>query len=244
LRQDINLVINSLEVLVHKQSFTPKESLGDVRFFGLHPQMNKLMPKVIRRIRDEAPNMTVSIDTTAQRHFESLNTGDVHFVLSSHKPANSEQSLYQMKLADRDFKLVMNRDHPLAQQDITPEKLLSCDFGQISLQGEKTLSFEHKFIELGLVDKKNRLSIPIHVSHFSSVANIAAETNTIFHIPTSYAEEICANGRLIAKPVPTELRLDFAGVYLFWHKRFHEDPMCQWVRSIFKELYGDNPTVA
>ncbi|GEM78893.1 LysR family transcriptional regulator [Vibrio superstes] len=244
LRADINLVINSLEVLAHKQSFSPKDNEATVRFFGLHPQMNTLMPKVIKRIRETAPKMTVSIDTSAQRHFESLNAGDVHFVLSSHQPSNSEQSLYKMKLADRDFRLVMNKEHPLANKDITPEMLLKAQFGQISLQGEKTLSFEHKFVELGLVDKKNRLSIPIQVSHFSSVANIAAETDTVFHVPTSYAQDICSDERLIGKPVPKELQLDFEAVYLFWHKRFHEDPMCQWVRSIFKELYSDNPTVA
>ncbi|KHT64019.1 LysR family transcriptional regulator [Photobacterium gaetbulicola] len=244
IKQDINLVINSLEMLVHKQSFEPLNDTSTVRFFGLQPQVNTLMPSVINAIRQRAPHMVVSVDTTAQRHFEALISGDVHFVLSSHQPEYSDQNLYRMAVASRDFKLLMGREHPLANKTLTAEKLLNSHFGQISLQGEKTLSFEHKFIELGLVDKKNRLSIPVQLSDFSSAPNIAAATDIIFHLPTPYALEACRDERLTVKEVPAELQLHFESVYLYWHKRFHDDPMCEWIREIFKELFTADHTTA
>ncbi|ASW82373.1 LysR family transcriptional regulator [Vibrio anguillarum] len=242
IKQDINLVINSLEVLVNKQSFTPQTTTSTVRFFGLQPQINTLMPTVISEIRRQAPKMTISIDITAKRHFEALIAGDVHFVLSAHQPPSSDQNLYRMTVAKREFKLLMSREHLLAEQTLSADKLLHCCFGQISLQGEKTLSFEHKFIELGLVDKKNRLSVPVLLSHFSSAANIAATSDIIFHLPAAYADEACLDSRLITREVPSELRLEFTSVYLYWHKRFHDDAMCEWVRSIFKQYYVEDHT--
>jgi DNA-binding transcriptional LysR family regulator len=244
IKADINTVINSLEILVHKQAFEPKQDSSVVRFFGLLPQINTLMPSIVSDIREQAPNMVVSIDTTAQRHFDALVAGDVHFVLSSHQPPTSDQNLYRMLVAKREFQLLMNRNHPLAKMTLSAKNLLSCHFGQISLQGEQTLSFEHKFIELGLVDRKNRLSIPVKLSHFSSAASIAAESDVIFHLPTPFAQEAARDERLVVREVPEELKLDFQSVYLYWHKRFHEDSMCEWVREIFKKQYGDAQTIA
>ncbi|MGO2496400.1 MAG: LysR family transcriptional regulator [Vibrio litoralis] len=237
IKHDINSVITSVETLAHKQSFEPKTVRSIVKIYGLLPQINTLMPKVISRIRHEAPNLVVSLDSVPKRHFDELVSGDVHFVLSSHQPPSSEQNLYRMVVAKRTFRLLMNRNHPMAQEDLTPEKLAKCDFGQISLQGEKKLSFEHKFEELGLASRTKRLSAPIQISNFSSASSIAAETDIIFHLPTPFAESACQDPRLITREVPKPLQISFQEVYLYWHKRFNDDPMCEWVRSLFKEIY-------
>lgn len=240
IKLDISALIISLEKLSHKNSFEPEKVEGTVRFYGLQPQVNTMMPKLVAAIRERAPNLVVSIDTTPKRHFEELVSGDVHFSLSSHEPPTSEQNIYRKVVAKRDFRLLMSRNHPLANEALTAEKLRDCHFGQISLQGEKTLSFEHKFIELGLADKKQRLSAPVQLTNFTSAPSIAAETDIIFHLPTPFAEAACQDERLITREVPEPLRLDFSQVYLYWHKRFHDDPMCIWIRELFNELFEDN----
>ncbi len=239
IKLDIASLIISLEKLSHKSSFEPEKVVGTVRFYGLQPQINTLMPKFVAAIRERAPNLIVSIDTTPKRHFEELVSGDIHFSLSSHEPPTSEQNIYRKIIAKRDFRLLMSRNHPLANQMLTAEKLRDYHFGQISLQGEKTLSFEHKFIELGLADKKQRLSVPVQLTNFTSAPSIAAETDIIFHLPTPFAEAACQDKRLVTREVPEPLRLGFSHVYLYWHKRFHDDPMCIWIRDLFNELYGE-----
>ncbi|WP_153916501.1 LysR family transcriptional regulator [Shewanella sp. TC10] len=241
IKDDINTITINLEKLIHKQSFDPKTVSSTVKIYGLLPQINTLMPKVIARIRQEAPSLVVSIDSVPRRHFDALVEGDVHFALSSHQPPNAEQNIYRMILASRTFRLLMSRDHPLANEELTPEKLAEFHFGQTSLQGEKKLSFEHKYQELGLANKKHRLSAPVQVNNFGAAPSIAAETDIIFHLPTPFAEEACHDPRLITREVPEELHLSFQHVYLYWHKRFNDDPMCEWVREIFKSLYvGQN----
>lgn len=240
LKLDITSLIIGLEKLSHKNSFEPSKVEGSVRFYGLQAQLDALMPTVIAAIRERAPNLVVSVDTTPKRHFEELVLGDVHFSLSSHEPPTSEQNIYRKPIAKRDFRLLMKKSHPLASQELTAEKLRNCHFGQISLQGEKTLSFEHKFIELGLVDKKHRLSTPVQLTSFASAPSIAAASDIIFHVPTPFADAACLDERLIAREVPDPLKLDFSQVYLYWHKRFHDDPMCIWIRELFDELFDDS----
>ncbi|KKA46212.1 MULTISPECIES: LysR family transcriptional regulator [unclassified Salinivibrio] len=242
IKQDISSLIINLEKLSHKNSFEPEKVAGTVRFYGLQPQINTLMPDVVAAIRERAPNLIVSIDTSPQQHFEKLAAGDIHFSLSSHEPPTSEQSIHRKAVAQRDFRLLMNRNHPLANMTLTAENLSQCNFGQISLQGEKTLSLEHKFIELGLANKKRRLSTPIQITNFSSAPNIAAQTDIIFHLPTPFAQAACHDERLITREVPELLQLHFSKVYLCWHKRFHDDPMCVWIRELFDELFDSTTT--
>ncbi|MBR9876347.1 LysR family transcriptional regulator [Vibrio sp. J1-1] len=239
IKQDLTSVLTGLEKLMYGQSFVPEKSKGTIRFYGLVPQVMMLLPSVISRIREEAPNMIVDIDSIPKRHFDALITGDVHFVLSTASPPSSEQNLYRMKVASRDYRFLMSESHPLAHvEELTIDMLLECNFGQISLQGGKTLSIYHRFAELGVVDKNRRLSIPIQLSNFNAAPAIAEQTDVIFHLPTPFAEGACLGRQLITKTVPKEIRLDSESVYLYWHKRYHNDPMCSWVKSLFKEIYG------
>jgi len=237
IKQDLTPVITSLEKLINKQSFNPASNTGKVRFYGLQPQIETLLPKVIAQVRQKAPNMVISIDTIPKRHFDELIKGNVHFALSSHEPSISEQNIYRTIVAKRDFRLLMSKDHPLAEEQPTIDQLSQYSFGQVSLQGEKTLSIEKKYSFSMLKAKGAHLNVPLQLTNFNSAPSIAAETDIIFHLPTPFAQAACKDERLITKKVPAELQLDFEYVYLYWHKHFHDDPMCKWIRNIFKELY-------
>lgn len=244
LKKDLAEIVASLERLVHRQGFSPETVSSVVRFFGLQPQIDALMPAFIAKARNKAPNLVVSIDTAPKRHFESLIAGDIHFVISSHEPPTGEQNIHRMLVAKRDFRLLMSKSHPLAKKELTIESLLTSQFGQISLQGEKNISFEAKFRELGFLKGKQHLNVPVQLSNFNSASDIAACTDIIFHLPTRFAKAACRDERLCTKEIPKELQLDFQHVYLYWHKRFHEDPMCCWVRRTFKSLFDEEKTLA
>jgi DNA-binding transcriptional LysR family regulator len=241
IKQDLNSVLTGLEKLVHGDAFTPAESDSTVRFFGLVPQIAHLMPAVMRHIREQAPNMVVDIDSIPKRPFEPLLNGDVHFVLATQEPTASEQNLYRMLVTSRDYRLLMRNDHPLANKEITVDDMLNAHFGQISIQGDKRLSIESRFVELGLLSKERKLSVPVQLSNFNVAPDIAETTDIIFHLPTPFATKACLHRDLVCKRVPTPLRHPERDVHLYWHKRFHNDPMCRWIRDVFKDVYPQQP---
>jgi DNA-binding transcriptional LysR family regulator len=237
IKQDLNSLLSRLEKLVHGDTFNPADSESTVRFYGLVPQMAQLMPKVMECIRREAPSMVVDIDSIPKRPFEPLLSGDVHFVLATHEPTASEQNLYRMFITSRDYRLLMHQEHPLASKEITVEDMLNANFGQISIQGDKKLSIESRFKELGLINKERKLSVPVQLTNFNVAPDIAETTDLIFHLPTPFAKKACQHRNLVCKRVPEPLRHPEKDVYLYWHKRFHNDPMCRWIREIFKKAY-------
>ncbi|QIA65614.1 LysR family transcriptional regulator [Vibrio astriarenae] len=237
LKQDLDNILQGLEKFVNGDQFDPQQSDQTVRFFGLVPQVNWILPPLLKQIRRQAPNLIVDVDTIPKRHFDGLNDGSVHFVLSNLAPSNSDQNLYRMFLKSRDFRLLMSSDNPLAHEKLTPENLRYAHFGQISLQGGKNLSIEPRFRELGLLDKHEKLSTPVMLSNFNAAASVAEQTDLIFHLPTPFAEEVATSRALVTREVPDALKSPYQDTYLYWHKRFHSDPMCLWIRDLFRQIY-------
>jgi DNA-binding transcriptional LysR family regulator len=237
IKQELNSVLNGLDRLIHGEGFDPMQSTSTVRFFGLVPQISQFMPTIMNQIREQAPNMVVDIDSIPKRPFDPLLSGEVHFVLATQEPTASEQNLYRMFIASRDYRLLMRKDHPLADKEITIEDMVNADFGQISIEGDKKLSIESRFKEHGLIHKDKPLSKPLRLSNFNVAPDIAEATDIVFHLPTPFAQTACKQRNLVCKRVPEPLRHPSTDVYLYWHKRFHNDSMCRWVRDLFKQTY-------
>lgn len=238
IQHDIGAVLAMLDNLVDGNEFIPQQSHKTVKFFGLVPQVNHFLPPLLERLRVEAPNMVLDIDTVPQKHFDKLIAGEVHFVLSSQTPPAADQNIYQMFVGERDFRLLMSKDHPLANATLTPEKLKDCHFGQISLHGDRGLSIQRQFNNIGLSTNEEPLSTPVRLSNFNAAPKMAENTDIIFHLPTPFAEDAVRSHNLVVREVPEAIRSPYKKIYLYWHRRYHNDPMCRWIRDVLREIYS------
>lgn len=236
IKNELDTILSQIDVLLHKQHFEPQNSKAVIKLFGLAPQMNQLISCFISEFQSQAPNMTLDIDTLAKPHFSALLKGDVHFVVSGHHPSpSSEESLYKLPLFQRSFMIVMSKSHPLANQKLTIDNLKQCRFGQISMQGEKDISIAPCFDSLGI-----DVQVPVLLKDIYSIGTIAEKTNTVFYLPNNLAEDLCQRHEIVAQPAPAELDIGLTQVYLYWHHRYHHDPMCQWFRSLIKSQLCTN----
>lgn len=236
IQQDLGAILNLVESLVNKQSFDPKTSDATIKLFGLPPQMHVLIETIIKDIREQAPNIILEIDTLPKPQFSDLLKGDSHFVITGHKPMHSEGKLYRQALFQRDFKLIMANTHSLANTELTIELLRHCNFGQISIQGEKELSIAQSFAALGI----DNITTPVRLKNFYSIGTITEHTDLVFYVPDHFANDITLHHRVIAKKVPKELQIEHEEVYLYWHQRHHNDPVCQWFRELIKNKVFNN----
>lgn len=236
IKKDLNAVLSRLENLVEGESFDPKTSTKTLRLFGLAPQMDLFIPQFIALMRREAPNMVVEIDTVSKPHFLGLLSGEHHLVFSHQHPQTGEQDIYRQEIAQRDFRLLMSADHPLANETLSADVLRNCHFGQVSLQGDKKLSIEPRFRALGLTGDNGSISTPVRLNNFSAAAGIAEQSDIIFHLPTAYAEVTAKRHNLICREVPEDLRHPSKQIYVYWHKRYHQDLMCKWVRAQLSQI--------
>ena len=72
-----------MNILLHKQTFDAKSSDATIKLYGLAPQMNQLIATIINPFQQQAPKMTLDIDTLPKPHFAGLLEGDVHFVVTA-----------------------------------------------------------------------------------------------------------------------------------------------------------------
>lgn len=236
IKRDLNTVLTSLEKLIDGNEFFPSSSDKTIRIFGLAPQMDILLPKLVNILRDRAPQMTLDVDTVSKPHFTGLISGAHHFIITNQEPPAADQDLYRQHYLDRDFRLIMSANHPLADAPLDAEKLRNCQFGQVSLQGDKKLSIEPRFKALGITGDNGKIATPVRLNNFSSAASIAANSDIIFHLPTDYALQAAKSHNIVCREVPTNLQHPTKRLYLYWHKRYHQDPMCVWFRSIITEI--------
>lgn len=237
IQQELNQVLGHLERLIDGQQFDPNVSEKTIKLYGLPPQVEWLSALLVKRFQQDAPHMILDIDTVPKPHFQGLLNGDVHFVVSPLQPNSAEHDLHRLLLYRQDFRLILSQNHPLAKEALTPQNLSQCQFGQLSLQGDKHLTIETRFHELDILPEGRKIASPIKLNSFSSAAAIAESTDIIFHLPTFYANALCEKHHLVAREVPYELQChDRVETYLYWHKRHHKDPMHVWARNLIKEI--------
>lgn len=233
LEVDLAHVLAMVEGMLNKQTFSPQTSKSTLKLFGLPPQMSVFIEPIIGEIRRQAPHLTLDIDSTPKPQFNGLISGDVHFVVSGHSPQNAEDKIHRLPLFHREFVLVMPRTHKLANEEITVDKLKHCQFGQISTQGESVLPIVSLLESLGI----ENTSTPIKLKHFYNIGGIIENSDIVFHLPQHFADDIAKTHQVAIRTVPKALSLDFSQVYLYWHQRFHNDPLCLWFRKLVKSRF-------
>lgn len=239
LQSELDKVLKGIETLIQGDSFDPQTSTQSIRLFALVPWAMVLLPRLFSELRERAPNMHMKIDTVPQNHFTGLENGDVHFVMSASQPDYRQQNLYRVPILQHSFRFLMSANHPLAtKHQIELQDVLDASFGQISLYGDTRFPLQERMRELGFLNKEQSLRVPVSITNFNLAATIADSSDVIFHLPEPYANEMVKTGDLVLKEVPEEISFGTIQIYLYWHKRFHNDSMCTWFRGLIKEVYG------
>ena len=233
----LNQLLTDTESLISGPEFDPARSTQTIRFYGSDPEIMRFLPPLFERMNQLAPNMALEAISDPKDHFAQLESGDVHFVLSSLQPSAHISQLRSMKLADLDFALVMSADNPLAQGEISLQQYIEANHGVISITGRGPVFMEERLRNKGLLKKEQHLNIPVRLSNFSSVASFCERSNVLFHLPREFVEEVVRGRNLVVRDSLEEIRIEDIATYLYWHERFHKDPMCRWVRQQMKVLY-------
>ena len=234
LKSSLSHVLYNLDKLFQNDEFIPEQSRERVRFFCPASVANVIFPDVIAHMSHTAPMMRIELDSNQVNHFDALLNGDIHFAISTHTPTSGDGELHRLKLLDWQHCILMRRDHPLAHTTITEQNLVGFPFGQIAMNGQPLLPLDRQMARLGNEDFHS-ISPFIQLSDFCSAAAIAEKTDILFHVPRELAQRACSERALTLKAVPSSLVYPNESIYLYWHKRCHSDPMCVWVRSLFKE---------
>lgn len=234
LKKSLGYILHDLDMLFKVETFVPDASKDELRIFSSASVANIVLPDIMAKLWQLAPGMKVSVNSNSNNHFDQLLAGNIHFSISTGMPGSGEQDLHRIRLLDWEHCILMRANHPLANQVITSETLMKFPFGRISINGSTSSCLAPQFEKLGLTTETSPLANHIELTDFTTAAAIAEKSDILFHVPQKLAERASKDYNLILKEVPDSLKFPTETVYLYWHKRYHTDPMCVWVRSLFK----------
>jgi DNA-binding transcriptional LysR family regulator len=184
--------------------------------------------QLVARAKQEAPGVRLRFAPKPDKDVRPLREGLLDLdvgVLGESGPEVRVQALFR----DR-FIGVVRQGHPLlAEPEITAERYAACDHVVTSRQGRTVGPVDDALAAMGLAR-----NAAVVVPSFNTALSIAAATDLVALIPSSYFEHLREWGTLRSFPLP--MPTDPITVSQMWHPRLDRDPAHRWLRAVMLEV--------
>ncbi len=226
-------ILHEVQEIMQPERFDPLHAEGTVKFTGLDLELTLLIPKVVQLLRKKAPNLKVEIVPQVSDHFALLEQGEVHFSLTGLVPEVVQDQYRRIEVARTGNVCLMDKSNPLAQGGITLEQYVNASHGLVSITGKGPGKMDNVLKQMGYKRK-----VMLRLASFMSVVEFCQGSDLIFTAPEMMAQHLSRNSSLVIRPLPKEFDLPEIVFYVYWHARYHHDPMCSWIRTELSELFG------
>jgi DNA-binding transcriptional LysR family regulator len=198
-----------------------------------------LMPRVLRRIRQEAPHVTLDVLTPSDVSFLDVEQGRLDMAINRFDKI--PQSFHQKTLWTESFACLMNARNPILKQPFTLDTYLDASHIWVSKTGFGVgVGVNPKDVQrLGWVDEAlarmgRKRQISVFTRHYQVAMLLAEQHDLIATLPCRAAWLQKDNPNLVVKVPPFEIppfELKMAWSPLLQHNADH-----QWLRKLIVEV--------
>lgn len=218
--------LRQLEQLVQPPEFNPESAEGLIRITGIELELALYVIPGLRRLRQLAPHIRYETVRQEEDSFPMLARDEAHFSLSGLAPMQAEGVLHRRWLDTMPVVCLMPEHHPLARTPLTIEQYAAAEHGLVSLTGRGPGMMDHMLARQGLSRQ-----VGIRLAGFTSVPELCETAGLVFTLPQKLAEHLADGRQLVIRRLPPAIQPPDVTFYLYWHERYHRDPMLQWVRE-------------
>ncbi|QYB00165.1 LysR family transcriptional regulator (plasmid) [Rhodococcus sp. USK10] len=217
--------------------FDPQQLRRKFRLLMTDPGELVLLPRLLRKIRSSAPQVTVeSSSRPAGEMAEALDSGVADLAIGPF-PELALSHLRQERLYRRSFLCLYASDHPtLSRKGLTLETYL----GESHLSVRSTSRTEEIF-EQFLAENGYTRNVVVTVPHMLSVPAVVRESDLIATVPQAVGAFFGNYPGIMAHRAPflDEVSFPSTTVSQFWSARFEQDPAHVWLRSLVTGLFRE-----
>ncbi|MEO0385601.1 MAG: LysR family transcriptional regulator [Pseudomonadota bacterium] len=210
--------------------FVPSQSDAHVRLSAQDYEIATIVPALLVRLRDVAPNITLSIQALAKPDaMKALEAGDIDLALGFFPDLSAKH--ISTTLLEETYLVAARADHPFLRQDANLESYLTSDHllvsGDVSMSGivDQVLATQ------GLA-RRVALSVPL----FMPALTMLADSALIATLPAALVRTHAARFDLAFAPPPVTVR-PFP-VQALRHVRDEKNPMITWLLGEFVQTRG------
>lgn len=191
------------------------------------------LPRLLQLFAERAPHANLrSVSVPPGQVERGLESGDIDLAIG-YFPDLGGNNFFQQRLFTHRFICLMRSNHPLAGTTMTVEQFLSLGHAVVRAEGRSQEVLEHY-----LEKKRLRRRAVLETPHFMSLPFILTRTDLIATVPHAigfaYVSEH-ASITIVEPPLPLP-RFDLKQ---HWHRKYHNAPRGEWLRSVVSELFND-----
>lgn len=200
-----------------------------------------LLPRLLERLRSDAPNVVLDILTPSDMSFLEVERGQVDLVINRFD--SMPQSFHQLTLWRDSFSCLLSAENPIGD-DFTLETYLQASHVWVSKtgMGAGVGLTPQDTKRLGWVDEAlqrigHRRHITVFTRHYQSASLMAEQKSLVVTIPTKAALAQTDNVRVVIRVPPfdvPEFELKMAWSPLLQHNSSHK-----WIRRLIAAVARD-----
>lgn len=221
----LDRVLGEVSQMIKPVVFEPSKTTQTLYLSGVDLELLPQMAKLAKRLFEKAPELKVEIVQLAGEHFKLLDSGDVHFCVSGFTPDFADDQFHRMKIGEFDSVAVMDANNPRAQ-GLTLSNYLTASHGLVSITGKGPGVIDEQLKRMGLKRRVN-----LRLTSFMSVGEYCEGSHLVFALPRPIAVSLAQHRNIVLTELPAEIQMPDIQLYLYWHHRYHNDPLCKWVRQ-------------
>ncbi|WGS52260.1 LysR family transcriptional regulator [Paraburkholderia sp. D15] len=185
---------------------------------------------VLDRVRREAPRSVLRFEPANDIDAHVVLEGNTDLLITSMRPLGPD--IHMQTLFTTTIVGLARDDHPIFDEEITPQRFAACDHISVSRRGLATGPIDGALAALGLAR-----TVSLVVPSFHNGVFALGASDLISAVPEHVATAAQALG-IRVRPFPIPMPLETIVVIQAWHPRFQSDPAHQWLRRVVREVCG------
>lgn len=216
------------DLVLTQQEFRPEES---DRLFTIAPNSYAelvLMPLLVARLREEAPNVRLRMVPFGSDVTESgIMSGTTSMALG--RIVDPPDNLVVQHLMDEGLACVVRADHPEVHDRIDRDQYEQLKHVNVIPPGRLRAGL------FQVLDKQSlQREVAVSVTHFLAVPEMIAVTDYCATLPRLICQGLQRDPRV--KVIPAPVDLGTFPVEMAWHVRYRQDAAHRWLRGVIVDL--------
>ena len=218
--------------------FDPGTANHVIRVMASDYAESTLFPRVLQRLREQAPGLTLDVMTPSDVSFLDVERGKIDLVINRFD--QMPQSFHQITLWQDSFSCLLSANNRILD-DFSLKTYLSADHIWVSKTGmgvgvgvnpDDVQRLGWVDSTLGELGKKRR--IRVFTRHYQAAMTLAEQNDLIVTLPTRATQLKRDNPRVVVRDVPFDippLELKMA-----WSPLLQHNPVHRWIRQLITKI--------
>jgi DNA-binding transcriptional LysR family regulator len=220
--------LQDISLLIEPPQFVAAQAKNNFRLATTDYGTQVLLPSVINRLRNEAPQVNLEIIPWQESLLTQLDQDNIDLAVCT--VVDPPAAVHGRGVGDDQFVCVVSASHPLAEVGLDLDSYAQQPHALITMGGARKGAIDYL-----LEDKGFTRRIALRVPHFVAALALVAQSDLVLTVPFGLAKSCAKHYHLKILPFPME-QSGFT-YSVVWHERYMKDAGHIWLRQlVFEEL--------